>query len=318
MAKKFASLKSQSLVATPLAQALSQEKTDIRSTITVLKELEDLIPPLQTSEREQLKENIDAEGIREPILLWKNEDKHIVIDGHNRYSIAQELEIKDFPFKVVDDLDSLIEVKDWMILNQLGRRNLSPTQASYLRGQLYNTAKQGHGGTDRLTPSSQNDHLDKKTHERLSEELNVSPKTIQRDGNYAQGMDFIEQANPELKRDILSGAVKVSKSDIEALAKANEVLDKKPQTISSPEDVKKLVTEIKGRKGTKASKPVSVKKAKGITSILFETPTNKASKKGKLKVSMKVGEETVVVEIGEKDVDKLMEQGFFGKEFKGR
>ena len=35
---------------------------------------------------------------------------------------------------------------DWIDANQLGRRNLTPDQMSYIRGRLYNRKKQKHGG----------------------------------------------------------------------------------------------------------------------------------------------------------------------------
>ena len=34
---------------------------------------------------------------------------------------------------------------DWIDANQLGRRNLTPDQMSYIRGRLYNRKKQKHG-----------------------------------------------------------------------------------------------------------------------------------------------------------------------------
>jgi hypothetical protein len=52
----------------------------------ILQELESLIPPLSNEEFKQLERNILEEGIREPLITWNG----ILIDGHNRYRIAQE------------------------------------------------------------------------------------------------------------------------------------------------------------------------------------------------------------------------------------
>lgn len=65
----------------------------------------------------------------------------------------------------------------------------SSTLASYLRGKRYNREKQDRGdpvgNQNRIAQSSQNDNFEKKTHERLAAEYNVSPATITRDGQYA-------------------------------------------------------------------------------------------------------------------------------------
>ena len=67
--------------------------------------------------------------------------------------------------------------KALMIDNQLGRRNLTEGQMSYLRGERYKLEKQSHGG-DRKSEeksSSQNDHLIK-TAQKFSAQYKVSPK----------------------------------------------------------------------------------------------------------------------------------------------
>jgi hypothetical protein len=67
---------------------------------------------------------------------------------------------------------------NWMINNQLGRRNLHPDQASYLRGKRYNAEKQDKGG-DRKS-IDQNDPLIESTADRLATEYKVSAPTIKR------------------------------------------------------------------------------------------------------------------------------------------
>lgn len=84
----------------------------------------------------------------------------------------------------------------WIINNQLGRRNLHPDQASYLRGKRYNGEKQDRGGergNQYTVAKDQNDNLPK-TNERLAAEYNVSPATITRDGQYAASVDALAKA----------------------------------------------------------------------------------------------------------------------------
>ncbi|HRF62280.1 MAG TPA: hypothetical protein PK708_05190 [Candidatus Competibacter sp.] len=82
---------------------------------------------------------------------------------------------------------------NWIIENQLGRRNLHPDQASYLRGKRYNGEKQQGKRTD-LDTSNQNDKKSQ-THEHLATEYKVGPATIVRDGQYAAAVDKL--ATPE-------------------------------------------------------------------------------------------------------------------------
>jgi hypothetical protein len=68
---------------------------------------------------------------------------------------------------------------NWIINNQLGRRNVTPEQASYLRGKRYNMEKvsepfkgnQYTGGRDQNDPQQ-------KTAARLADEYGVSEPTI--------------------------------------------------------------------------------------------------------------------------------------------
>ena len=96
----------------------------------ILQELESLIPPLSNEEFKQLERNILEEGIREPLITWNG----ILIDGHNRYRIAQE---HDMNYETLEkEFDNINRVKEWMIHNQFGRRNLSNYQRSVLALQL--------------------------------------------------------------------------------------------------------------------------------------------------------------------------------------
>lgn len=178
------------------------------------KELHALIPPLLPEEYKQLEANILAEGIREPIITWNG----TIVDGHNRYEIAQKHGLtfqsveKDFA-----DRDAVI---DWMICNQLGRRNLNPNQQSYLRGVQYEREKAKHGG-DRKSDESKGQNVPLiSTAERLAEIHGVSDKTIKRDAEYAKSVDLVAQnTTPEVKQKILSKEIGATKNDLLHLAR---------------------------------------------------------------------------------------------------
>jgi len=94
--------------------------------LEIKEEFKKLIPPLTSEEFNQLEQNCLAEGIREAILTWNG----FIIDGHNRYEIATKWNL-DFQTKSKHFKDEN-EVKEWMILNQFGRRNIN----GYVRSKL--------------------------------------------------------------------------------------------------------------------------------------------------------------------------------------
>lgn len=96
-------------------------------TLTVDPEFDSLLPAPNEQELAGLRESILREGCREPITVWKTEDdKRIVVDGHNRYRICLDLK-KQPPFQN-KKFASREEAKLWIFEHQLGRRNLTDDQ----------------------------------------------------------------------------------------------------------------------------------------------------------------------------------------------
>lgn len=206
-------------------------------------EFKSLIPPLSNEEYEQLEKNCISEGIRESVLVWDG----IIIDGHNRYEIAQKHDLKyDITFK---HFDSREEVIDWMINNQLGRRNLTKETQSYLRGLQYKREKKkitnpyGVKGKD----EPQNDeHLS--TAQKLAEQHKVSKATIERDEKFAEAVDtIVENTAPEVKQKILNKEIEITKKETEQIAKENPKKQKEIITTAIEKNipVKKAIQEIK-------------------------------------------------------------------------
>ena len=119
----------------------------------------------------------------------------VLLDGHNRHEICRKHGI-GFE-KILLELPDRQAAINWIINNQLGRRNLHPDQASYLRGKRYNAEKSSVGG-DRgnqyTVAKDQNDPLPESTADRLATEYKVSAPTIKRDGNYAAAVDALQAA----------------------------------------------------------------------------------------------------------------------------
>lgn len=104
--------------------------------LEIKEEFKKLIPALTQEEFKQLEENCLEEGIREAIITWNG----FIIDGHNRYEIANKWNL-DFQTKSKHFKDEEA-VKEWMILNQFGRRNLTLYQRSVLALKLESLFKE--------------------------------------------------------------------------------------------------------------------------------------------------------------------------------
>lgn len=249
----------------------------IKSEIIILPELKDLIPALAEDESKQLEENLIKYGIKDPLSVWEtdvitvlngleaNSPSHevfsnldndstvyILFDGHNRYGIAKE---KNLDFKVNKmNFNGLSEVKDYMIDYQLGRRNLRPEQVSYLRGLKYNELKKAGKASGKSVKEKIN------VAEELAHEFDVTPRTIKRDGEFAEGMDKL---TPEFKKDVLSGKSKLAKKDVQALKSANP-----DEPIDSMESVLKLLKEQEAEQNVEQD-PQSVQKVDELVDSTF-------------------------------------------------
>ena len=106
-------------------------------TITIDEEFRAHCPPLTETERQMLRQDIERTGLLSPLIVWNHEGKTILVDGHNRYEILQELGRLDEIQTTELVFDTRENALDWIINNQLGRRNLPPDAAALLRGKLY-------------------------------------------------------------------------------------------------------------------------------------------------------------------------------------
>lgn len=176
--------------------------------LEIKKEFKELIPALTAEEFKQLEDNCLAEGIREKIITWNG----YIIDGHNRYEIAQrwnldyETEAKHF--------DSEVDVRIWMRNNQKGRRNL--TKAWYielelgnkedlaLKGERIAKEKAVFKGNQYSAPLSQNDNEPKHdTRKEIAKAAGVSTGMV--------GMsEVIKTKAPDLWEKAKAGEVTVS------------------------------------------------------------------------------------------------------------
>jgi hypothetical protein len=96
-----------------------------------------LIPPLREDEATKLEASLVAETCRDAVVVWAEGD--VLLDSHNRVRLCKKHRL-DFSVRRLS-LPDRQAAKRWVINNQLARRNLSPNQASYLRGLEYELSK---------------------------------------------------------------------------------------------------------------------------------------------------------------------------------
>ena len=198
-------------------------------------EFHSIIPTLTEEEKTQLRQSIKEDGIRDELVVWGD----ILIDGHNRYEIAQEFGIK---YKTINkDFASRSLAKEWIIKNQFGRRNLSLYQrgvlALKLKGEISARAKERQKEHGKTAPG-------RKTLVQNSAQVNRKDKT----------------------RDELARIAGVSHDTIHKVGKIEALADDKTKEMLKKGDITVRAAYLKIR-GKKSNKEEPVRKRHSITEI---------------------------------------------------
>jgi len=165
-------------------------------------DLKKLIQPLSIEEKEILTQSIKHEGCRDALVVWDD----TLIDGHNRYEICTAF---DIPFNTINkEFENIEEAKQWMINNQLGRRNLTDGWKYELiqvkkallmekgKEKISNIQKQRHNNVSLSTIDKDTNH---NSRNELSKDLSWST------GKVAMADKVWAQATPEVKEQIKAG-----------------------------------------------------------------------------------------------------------------
>jgi N6-adenosine-specific RNA methylase IME4 len=209
--------------------------------LQIKEEFKKLIPALTPEEFKQLESNCISEGIREKIITWND----FIIDGHNRYEIATKWNL-DYQTES-KRFESENDVREWMILNQFGRRNLPIYERTKLVLQLENI----------FSEKAKESKIEKVSHFRNTGEVLVnSPKPDTRkelskiSGVGEQTISRVklieEKAPEELKAKLSTGEVSINQvyQEIKKEEKKAERIELIEQQI---EDIEQgLLPELKG------------------------------------------------------------------------
>lgn len=216
------------------------EESMVMPTLIIDPEFETILPALNDEDFNQLKENILGPGeVFEPIVLWNG----VIVDGHNRYRIIQEHpEIKWRTRNI--EFNDRWEAIQWMIRNQIGKRNLTEQERYDLIGRHGIARQHIHGGDRRSEefssgksfPLKNEDRENSKTSDEVGKEYGITGRTVRSAISYARGIDAIREQDPDVAKSILKGETNAQKKDIMKIAKAKE------------EERAQLIEEIKKRK----------------------------------------------------------------------
>lgn len=172
-------------------------------------------------EFKQLEDNILADGVViNPIIVWNG----VIVDGHNRFRVLEKY--PHIKYTVHEkSFDDRFSVLAWICKNQLGRRNLTLAQRKYLIGKQYESEKASHGGdrkSEEVKSSSQLGNLisQMKTSERIAKENGISKNSVLRAEAFSKAVDIADEIEPGIRSDILSGSIKATANDVQAIIQA--------------------------------------------------------------------------------------------------
>ncbi len=168
-------------------------------TIRIDEELRAYIDPLTPDEYAALEQSLLAEGCRDALVLWGD----LLVDGHNRHAICSKHGIA---FNTVQNtrLQSMDDVRLWMIDNHLGRRSVSDFQRGVLalrKKEILESRRQA--GEGDAAPAG-GDGPAPLTRQTLARQARLSSATL------GQIEKIRQQAAPELVRAVQSGEISIN------------------------------------------------------------------------------------------------------------
>lgn len=174
-------------------------------------ELRDFIPPLSGEEKKQLEDSLLKYGYKgAPIYVWHD----FIVDGHNRHELCEKHNI-EYPIEELNlgDNATIIDVMEWMINTQLGRRNLPPAQRlavmDKFKKKIQEQAKENMsigGSSDKKGSPNGETLIKKQTHtdKELAKMAGVGTGTVARFNKVMNSND------EELKKKVLSNEVSIN------------------------------------------------------------------------------------------------------------
>ena len=231
-------------------------------------EFKNLIPPLTAEEYAQLEQNCLDYGIRDSLVITAlpGESDTVLIDGHNRFEIAQKhnlaYNVKRLDFK---DRDA---IKEWIIKNQLGRRNIP----AYVRAELALKLKPviEEQAKKRMSEGAKGTQISAEakgeTREKLAKAAGVSHDTIHK-------VEKIQQKAPEaIKEKLRTGEMSINQ--VYGWIAKEEHPNKYQQAAKDLRDAKKRNKEFEEKKTDGVIDLAEAKQNKEDEKLIFDNFSN--------------------------------------------
>ena len=201
---------------TPAGIAANDADAQLIAQIKIDPEFRDLLSPLARDEREQLRQNLLRDGCLDALIVWN--DEWILLDGHNRKEICDELLL---PYRIerlcFPDRKTALA---WALAHQRGRRGGWKHEQRYLRGKQAIAEARPTGRKKNGRQNGTHSAPPEKTAVSIARRSAVSPRTVERDKTWAKALDRLTAAGGSLvKRDLLKGSVKMSPAVAAVVAK---------------------------------------------------------------------------------------------------
>lgn len=186
--------------------------------ITINPEYSESVRPLSTEEYEALKNSIHEKGLHLPIII--NQD-NVILDGHHRFQICKELNIK--PRFEVKRFDDPLDEKEFVIEINVKRRQLNIFQKGQEAYKLEDIEKERarqrqlsqlqhvKNNYSSLVPIGTNDNNNKEQQEKGKTAEIVSKKVGISARNYYRIKTIIEEGTEEQKKRLEKGQSKINK-----------------------------------------------------------------------------------------------------------
>lgn len=233
-----------------------------RQSITIDPDLQSIWGDLDEEAFGGLKSEIQTDGIRDPLVLWTNDNRNILVDGHNRLRVADQLHINPVPV-IWKEFKDKAEAAEWVFSHQINRRNITDGQrvmametiqkvyADSAKENLRKAGEQyGRGHEKDWENSPKANPEENRTRTKIAEAVGLS------DWKARQGEYVLKNASEEQKEDLRSG-----KRDLKEVYK--EV--KKPPKPKEPKPLEP-VEDFLNRSRTEA-KATETRTAIGVISV---------------------------------------------------
>jgi site-specific DNA-methyltransferase (adenine-specific) len=168
------------------------------SKIVIDPEFRDLISPLTSEELDLLEKSLIDEGCRDALSVWNDDGILRLLDGHHRYAFCEKHNIP-YRIDIIDGVNDRIDALIWIVINQLGRRNLSNFARSELALKLKSLiaakAKENQGTRTDIQQNSAESLKPIETRDVLAKIANTSHDTISKTETVLKkGSDSLKEA----------------------------------------------------------------------------------------------------------------------------